>query len=271
MILQRLALSNQLIAIIGIIMTFVACILSADWQSIPYDPCTQLSPFHHPEILNTSHNKNSVPLNQSISGFEIAPFGVKMNCTLTESCDYCNSSRLCLNYSVSTEHLPSKTWRANTELSLKFRCNTRLDTFSTAHHPLALSLCILYSEPSATAELAHVQELTVLSGSTYNRSKHNCEAANVSSCHWIPSSSVTHKECTDCQPICRGVGQTLFFWQFVLGTSTIMASLPILWVSLMAMASFQVRVESQVCSLCMLCHVVTVFMVLPCVCALSCV
>ena len=244
-ILQRLALSNQLIAIIGILMTIIACILSADWQAIPYDPCTELSPFHHPELLNTSHN--SVPLKQTINRFEIAPFGVKMNCNLTESCQ-CNSSQLCLNYSFGiAEHLlPETRWAITKPSGRKFHCTTQSDTFSTAHQPPSPSLCILYSEPSAT-ELAHVQELTVLSVSTYNRSKHSCEAANVSNCHWIPSSSVTHKECTDCQPICRGLGQTLYFWQFLLGTSVIMASLPMLWVSLLAMASFQVRVESQVC------------------------
>ncbi len=27
--------------------------LIADWQAIPYDPCTEKSPFHHPDIVDT--------------------------------------------------------------------------------------------------------------------------------------------------------------------------------------------------------------------------
>ena len=32
-------------------MTFASLALIADWQAIPNDPCTEYSPFHHPEIL----------------------------------------------------------------------------------------------------------------------------------------------------------------------------------------------------------------------------
>ncbi len=29
----------------------MAAFLMADWQAIPYDPCTEKSPFHHPDII----------------------------------------------------------------------------------------------------------------------------------------------------------------------------------------------------------------------------
>lgn len=48
---QWLKLSNSMIAIIGILMTILSCILMGDWQSISNDPCTELSPFHNPNIL----------------------------------------------------------------------------------------------------------------------------------------------------------------------------------------------------------------------------
>ena len=52
LILQQVRLDNRIIAILGVVMTVVASALIADWQSIPYDPCTELSPFHHQEREN---------------------------------------------------------------------------------------------------------------------------------------------------------------------------------------------------------------------------
>jgi len=37
---------------IGLTATIVGAALIADWQAIGYDPCTQFSPFHHPELTN---------------------------------------------------------------------------------------------------------------------------------------------------------------------------------------------------------------------------
>ena len=33
-------------------MSVLGAFLMADWQSIPYDPCTELSLFHHPELAD---------------------------------------------------------------------------------------------------------------------------------------------------------------------------------------------------------------------------
>ena len=41
-------------------MTVIGCILFADWQAIPYDPCTEYSPFHHPEITQNYSIKQSL-------------------------------------------------------------------------------------------------------------------------------------------------------------------------------------------------------------------
>ena len=50
--MQHVRLDNRIIAILGLLVTIVASALIADWQTIPYDPCTELSPFHHPEREN---------------------------------------------------------------------------------------------------------------------------------------------------------------------------------------------------------------------------
>ena len=50
--MQRLKLNSRIIAIFGILIAIVGLVLMADWQSIPHDPCTDFSLFHHPEVAN---------------------------------------------------------------------------------------------------------------------------------------------------------------------------------------------------------------------------
>ena len=45
---------------IGLTATIVGAALIADWQAIGYDPCTQFSPFHHPEL---THRTGAICLN----------------------------------------------------------------------------------------------------------------------------------------------------------------------------------------------------------------
>ena len=37
---------------LGVTASIVGTALIADWQAIGHDPCTQFSPFHHPELTN---------------------------------------------------------------------------------------------------------------------------------------------------------------------------------------------------------------------------
>ena len=50
--MQRFNLNSRIIAIFGLFIAVVGLILMADWQSIPHDPCTDFSLYHHPEIAN---------------------------------------------------------------------------------------------------------------------------------------------------------------------------------------------------------------------------
>ena len=55
--MQRLKLNNRIITILGVLFSMIGLILMADWQSIPPDPCTNFSLYHHPEIANNlSHS-----------------------------------------------------------------------------------------------------------------------------------------------------------------------------------------------------------------------
>ncbi len=55
-------MENRTLAFIGVIGSIIGASLIADWQAIPYDPCTEKSPFHHPDIVDT----------YNISSFEFA-------------------------------------------------------------------------------------------------------------------------------------------------------------------------------------------------------
>lgn len=50
--MQLLKTNNRVMAIIGLSISVVFPFLMSDWQSIPYDPCTKFSLFHHPDLAN---------------------------------------------------------------------------------------------------------------------------------------------------------------------------------------------------------------------------
>ena len=60
-LLLQLKLNSRIVAIIGITVSLISFAIIADWQAIPPDPCTDYSPFHHPEILSNyeeiTHNQ----------------------------------------------------------------------------------------------------------------------------------------------------------------------------------------------------------------------
>ena len=160
-LLQSLKLSNRIISIIGVIISIVAFTLLADWQSIPYDPCTEHSLFHHPELV--SKYKQEIK-NASGSLHEI---------------DLMPGNR-------STESL-----------------------------------------------IIHWQLIEIVGTKVYHLAAGKCESLHASTgCHWIPTSSVTKKNCTDCQPICRSEYGTLNFIQFCIGAMLLLIAHPTISVSM---------------------------------------
>jgi len=59
--LQAVKLNSRIITILGIIFSVIGLILMADWQSIPYDSCTEFSLFHHPELASDVSNTSLPP------------------------------------------------------------------------------------------------------------------------------------------------------------------------------------------------------------------
>ena len=59
--MQAIRMNSRVITILGIISSVIGLILMADWQSIPYDCCTEFSLYHHPEIAPGVSNTSLPP------------------------------------------------------------------------------------------------------------------------------------------------------------------------------------------------------------------
>ena len=163
-LLQTLKLSSRIIAIIGGIISIIAFTLLADWQSIPYDSCTEHSLFHHPELV-TMYKQEIKDVSNSLQGLDL---------------------------------MPERLWNKSTELPI-----------------------------------LHWQLIEIVGTEVYHLAASKCEARHLSTgCHWIPTSSVTGQNCTDCQPICRSVYRTLNFIQFSIGAVFLLIAHPTILVSM---------------------------------------
>ena len=99
---------------------------------------------------------------------------------------------------------------------------------SLFHHPYLADEYRMELTTANVSEsgLVSVQSLQVVEDTVYQMAVNRCESAG-DHCHWIPNSQVTHKHCSDCQPICRGTRRTLNFVQFVVGMVFFSLTLPL--------------------------------------------
>ena len=284
LIFQYLRFNSRIIAIIGLVMTIVSCILMADWQSIPYDPCTELSPFHHPDIVsryrdlettntftNTmSPNKRDIkcgkPYQNELDSTIYASIQVNLHqkavnargltCTAVDACsrEYCTDTfdQQCLHFTLDTNWCIQEsnlvtTANYSTDYGAgQFLCELQL-----------YSLCItMHQETFGNESIdeglysVHSQALQMLEVDLYEIAVNKCESANVHGhqCYWIPNSIVTKRHCNDCPPICRSRLHSLTFAQFCIGAALLMVSIPIAWVPIAALISDRVHKEAQVSS-----------------------
>ena len=266
-------------------MTVVSCILMADWQSIPYDPCTELSPFHHPNIVSHYRdlestntftkiqypNKRNVkcgdPYQNKLDSTVYASIQVTLHqepvntldgltCREVDACsrEHCTDTLIdqCLHYTLDTNWCiqeRNKVTIANYSKDYgtsQFLCKLPL-----------YSLCItIYQETFMNQSVneslysVHSQALQLLEVDLYEIAVNKCVSANVDGhqCYWIPNSIITKRHCSDCPPICRSLQHSLTFAQFCIGAALLMVSIPIAWVPVAALISDRVHKEAQVSS-----------------------
>ena len=102
--------------------------------------------------------------------------------------------------------------------------------YSLFHHPQLADQYRMELAQSNVSEsgMVSVQSLQVVEGEVYQMAVNRCESAG-EHCHWIPNSLVTHKHCSDCQPICRNTQHTLNFVQFMFGVMFFFSTSPLLY------------------------------------------
>lgn len=256
-----------------------------DWQSIPYDPCTEFSPFHHPELISNykkleletlepvKRATNCIKMNHTRLNDRIIYVSVKferhripfsfdqLNCNQVKSCsEHCNDNiDKCLHYildsnmcieesSIAAQY--SSDYLLNQEGH--YICQQVSDKLSF------YSMCMtIYQERNhnlvnklvnESLHTVHLQALQTIKVNLYDIAVNGCESANISDhqCYWIPNSIITYKHCSDCPPICRSLRQSLTFAQFCVGAALLMVSIPIAWVPVAALISDRVHREAQV-------------------------
>ena len=263
-------------------MTVLSCILMADWQSIPYDPCTELSPFHHPDIvshyrdLESSNtftktkppNKRDIKCGKLQDRFDSTIYAsIQVNlhqkpvntsgltCTEVGTCnrEHCTDTfDRCLHYTLDTNWCIQE---SNTVTTANYSTNYGARQFLCKRS--LYSLCITIHQERLVNESVneslhsvHSQSLQMLEVDLYEVAVNKCESENVQGyqCYWIPNSIVTKRHCNDCPPICRSRQHSLTFAQFCIGAALLMVSIPIAWVPVAGLISDRVHKEAQVSS-----------------------
>lgn len=255
----------------------------ADWQSIPYDPCTELSPFHHPDIVShyrdlestNTFTKTKPPYKRNMKCGKLdqnrfdstiyASIQVNLHqksvnasglaCTEVDACsrELCTDTfGQCLHYTLDTNWCIQE---SNTITTASYSIDYSARQF-LCKQPL-FSLCItIYQERfmnesvNESLHSVHSQALQMLEVDLYEIAVNKCENANVQGhqCYWIPNSIVTKRHCSDCPLICRSRQHSLIFVQFCIGAALLMVSIPIAWVPVAGLISDRVHKEAQVSS-----------------------
>ncbi len=266
--------------IIGILISISGYLLVTDWQTIPYDPCTEYSPFHHPDLF---YNNSNIPDKQPVSdnpnfivdtSFILNPiltynskkiperkystYPLNFVCERSTSCPVCgkqanNQLDICLTLVKSKDSSSRLFHRASRSMV----SNQFLEIYSCflEDHNLCLNI-YSNSDPSNILPLdVEIQRLMVLPNDVYERASNSCEKALNGQCHWIPFSAITGEKCIDCPQICRGKQQTLLFPLFVIGMALLLFSNPLMWVPTIALANNQTPKSLQVCNYFNMCEI----------------
>ena len=218
LVLQKFKLRNNILLLIGMFVTTIAYLVLADWQTIPYDPCTEYSPFHHPEIIKNNmrfptNHTNQLLYNRNISTksnifSSVPPFEIRihtsikmrytddrppqvvslhftsLSCTLEPQCQCSHTSH---DKSFEDRHcvnytITTERIHGNMPRSSQYLCSS--DGLLPS---VCLNLSVTDSTSAATVtvngvdgdqDFVQIQELQVLSDSVYAVASNSCENAD---------------------------------------------------------------------------------------------
>lgn len=232
-------------------MSILACVLLADWQSIPYDKCTEFSVYKDTKLLTGN------PYMDTESPMQI---GVQ----LEEHSIYYSTS----NERIKCNIIPNTTHNFfvgefqeccfiqyssdSTRLHInKYPCDSIGDEtymmMFTCHLNQSTPLCTSFNETvlNDTQISPFINDEFTLTRDQYQDAMTRCIQGG-DQCHWNPNSRITKHHCSNCPPICRSLSRSLNFLQFCFGACLLMISIPIAWVPVASMASEWTSKEMQV-------------------------
>ncbi len=263
--------------VVGLLMSIAGYLLVSDWQTMTYDQCTEYSPFHHPELIrngsiyaHSNRTRLSLPKEKNSSLFisfilysEIdlhfddgktistkSSSRLSLICQQNTSCPLCDEKRLSIG--ITSDDPPCLTLTAADNLLPKAGTIEKpLTLFCTLQQQV---LCVnihnsnQYDSTTVSAHMSEVaiQSLPLLSDDVYDVASNSCMNALDGQCHWIPFSTITHKKCVDCPPICRGKHRTLLLPPFIIGIAILLLCTPFTWVPTIALANNQTPKSIQV-------------------------
>ena len=282
--MQYLYLSAFFLTVSGMACSIAGFLIMTDWQAIPHDPCTNYSLFHHPELADSyrmqlSESSSTTSLSTANNLCIPQPVGQIMSlpgdlyvqsdlwqwekhnqssfrCSVSNTCEKCNQLHedSCIHF-ISTADMGICLSHKNPSNTGLMYTNSTLPTFMlcTLQHQKHNSSSCFTVGPEADVQSSgqsffaavHIQSLQVVQSAVYEIAVNGCES--VDNCHWIPNSQVTHKHCSDCQPICRNPKHTLNFVQFMIGVNLFFSTIPIMNTGIMLMMSNAVSKSFQVC------------------------
>ena len=283
-ILQFFKVNSYGLTVTGLVCTILAFLMMTDWQAIGNDPCTAYSILHHPQLLDyyreelrdsnvTLHHSNGRQYLRLCSTLEQSRLNrtntsnvQETTCIPTDNCDYSGSGGLSrvqavfhVNYDEPQAEVCFYRIQSQNEFGmLRIRTTEFADAdegsvvHCTSGHEFysSASSCFVMAQSNTSIDesmlvWAHVQSLQVVEGEVYQMAVNRCESAG-EHCHWIPNSQVTHKHCSDCQPICRDSRHTLHFAQFALGLTFFFSTYTFLFTGFFLLLSDTVSKSFQV-------------------------
>lgn len=247
-------------------MSILACALLADWQSIPFDKCTDFSVYHDTTLL-TGNPMNDLlymdtDLQIQIEGVQLEEHSIyystsdeRIQCNIIPNTTqnlFVGEFRECCLIQYSSD---------STRLHInKYPCDSIGDDkymkMFTCHLNQSTPLCMPFNETGFNdTQLSHFNDEYTLTHDQYQDAMTRCIQASSGGdqCHWNPNSLITKHHCSNCPPICRSLSRSLSFIQFCFGAALLMLSIPIAWVPVASMASewtskeMQVRVLTNYC------------------------
>ena len=198
-----------------------------------------------------------------------SPSSETINCDLSVSHQSCGA---CLNANTSSQlsfqfliDSSSICYDPTLTFSKDLNSGTMISVLCTFQNSSCISACFMLNDNSNVVaksesinsdqwektsqsfiEVAYEQSVNILKDSQYHVARNVCEMHQNEDCHWIPDSLLINEHCVDCQPICRSIGRTLNFIQFVIGSLWFMFTIPIAEVSLPIVISDAVSQKYQV-------------------------